>query len=126
MLKFKVYSNSPDTSPARILLNSEVIGPRNKNWQKTPRFHGSRALNEIFSNGLGLSDDDPPHNNFNEQYTIVEVFDEPLPILKKLFSVLPFRHKNLKNGKIYEKEVVFAVQSYYSVSNFSLSLKQME
>jgi hypothetical protein len=38
------------------------------------------------------------------------VFDEPLPILKK--TVLP----NLKNGKIYEKEVVFTAQNYYSIS----------
>jgi hypothetical protein len=52
------------------------------------------------------------------------VFDEPLPILKK--TVLPFRHKNLKNGKIDEKEVVFTVQNYYSIRNFSLSLNQME
>jgi hypothetical protein len=39
---------------------------------------------------------------------------------------MPFRYKNLKNGKIDEKEVVFTAQNYYSISNFSLSLNQME
>jgi hypothetical protein len=34
-------------------------------------------------------------------------------------TVLPFWHKNLKTGDIYEKEVVFTVQNYYSISYFS-------
>jgi hypothetical protein len=47
---------------------------------------GQALLNEIFSKGFGLPDmTHPPHNKFYELYTIVEVFDEPLPILKKLF-----------------------------------------
>jgi hypothetical protein len=54
------------------------------------------------------------------------VFDEPLPILILEKNVLPFLYKNLKNGKIYQKEVVFTAQNYYSISNFSLSLNQME
>jgi hypothetical protein len=31
-----------------------------------------------------------------------------------------------KNGKIYAKEVVFTVQNFHSISNFFLSLNQME
>jgi hypothetical protein len=61
---------------------------------KTPRFHGNQALNEIFSKGLGLPDMTHPTTNFMS-YTIVEVFDEPLPILKKLFC-----HYGTKTSKM--------------------------
>jgi hypothetical protein len=102
MLKFKVYSNSPGTSPSRIFLNSEVIGPRNKNWQKTHRFHGNRALNEIFFKRTWVTRYDPPHNKSYELYTIVEVFDEPLPILKKLLC--HFGTKTSKMAKFIRKK----------------------
>jgi hypothetical protein len=65
----------------------EVIGQRNNNWQKTPRFHGNRALNEIFSKGLGLPEMTHPTRNFMSYIPLLMCLMNRSPYWKNCFAI---------------------------------------